>query len=205
MGNPSRGIQGDEVPRPPPREDLTGEQILDLVSGISGDPEITGRDFDPATLNIPEVGGDNNHHHAGIIGRFLEIEKYGGVIASAERQMIGLLERRVFGSDRIEPCDEGLDIAGGIPIPALELVFLGIQILLTTREGGILTELESTVDSIHSAQSGGQHRTDHEGWASPLLQIERENIRGVGKEIGAEVFLHLGASKLVEVGLDLRA
>ena len=95
------------------------------------------------------------------------------IVGAEEGEVVGLVERLVLAADGVETGDERLDVAGDVPIASLVLVFLGVEVLLSARQGSVLTKFEAAVDAVDATERRGQHGADHEGWAASLLQVLR--------------------------------
>src|SRR5258708_28870688 len=88
-----------------------------------------------------------------------------------------------------------------VAIPGANLVFLRVEILL--RPGFLraaFAELEGgAVDAVVGAQRSGQEEPRGERGASTRLQVLREDVRGVGPQVGPEVLADRWLGQLVEV------
>ena len=54
----------------------------------------------------------------------------------------------------VQPGDIGFDVAGLVPVPDLDLVFLGIEIFFAARDRFVFEQFEAVIDAV----SGGQRR-----------------------------------------------
>src|SRR6266851_9520668 len=104
------------------------------------------------------------------------------------------MQRGVVVANTIEQSDELLDVARPVPIAGLYLVFLRIQVLLSSGYRSILAQFVATIYSIRRRQRRGQHQSHREGRAPAGLQNIGKNIRSVSKEIRPEIFSRLAVS-----------
>src|SRR5262245_53759369 len=109
------------------------------------------------------------------------------------------LKRAVLLSDSVYSRDPILDVPGCIPIALFELVLLGIEILLTTRQRLVLAQLVSAVDSVKRRKRRRHKHSNHERRAAALLKNNREDVRRVRPQIRSKVFAHLSLRKLGEI------
>ena len=73
-------------------------------------------------------------------------------------------------------------------IPDLDLVFLGVEVLLTAwPHGDVLGELEPAVDAVARPERGGEDESRDEGRPPAVLQVLVQDIRRIGEEIRTKV------------------
>ncbi len=144
-----------------------------------------------------EVHRDQDHVVAG--GGHLAVEEDVGAAGGVEAQPAHRVERPVLATDRVEPGDVVLEVAGGVPVAHPDLVLLGGLVLLAPGQGRGLPELEAAVDAPHRGQGGGQRRPHAEGGRASALEHLGEDVRGVDEEVPAEVLGHLRAGQLLQV------
>src|SRR6202035_3836900 len=82
----------------------------------------------------------------------------GVVEADAEMR----LQRRVSAPDVVEPGDLGDDVAGRLPIPGADFVFLRRGIFLAAGQRARLAQLKPAIDAKEARQGRGERRTDQE-------------------------------------------
>src|SRR3954452_19230073 len=70
---------------------------------------------------------DRNRDRIGLIHGLLDETDRVVVFDAEEAQFAGLLQRRVVAPDPVEFGYEGLNVAGLVPIPYLDLVFFGVE------------------------------------------------------------------------------
>src|SRR5437588_750481 len=167
---------------------LAGDEIFDCFDPMPR----TGRpDLDLAEMK-PEFARtllrERHRDSRGIVvrRRFFDVADDLRVVDLCETQVARLLQGRIGSANAIYLSDIALDIARPIPIPALELVFLGIEVLLPSRYRLVFEQLEAVVDAVARGQRGGEHepRLEHPWLAG--LQMEGKNVRRIDEEIGAE-------------------
>ena len=109
-------------------------------------------------------------------------------------KVVVFLQGRILAPDTIDACNERLQAVRAVDIPGSYLVFFGVQILFAVGlPGDVLSEFESrSVYAVVGAQGRGQCKSDHERRSAAHLEIFRQNIRGIGPQIGPEEFPHRG-------------
>src|SRR6266853_1299017 len=92
--------------------------------------------------------------------------------------------------DLVDERDQLAQAVRAVAIPGADLVFLRVEVLLRAGFlGAALAELEGgPVDAVIGAQRRGQQEPRGERGASTGLQVLREDVRGVGPQVGPEVF-----------------
>src|SRR5215470_14684336 len=75
------------------------------------------------------------------------VEEHVGTVRLAKADVASRVERGVPATNAVEPPEVVLDVAGTVPVPHADLVFLRIQVLLGSGVGLGLAELESAVDA----------------------------------------------------------
>ena len=91
---------------------------------------------------------DGDGDGVGLVDRFLHEADDVAVIDRKEAQLTGLLQRRVCPAGAVEIADVGLDIARFVPVPHLDLVFIGIEIFFAAWYRLVFQKLESVVDAV---------------------------------------------------------
>ena len=118
-----------------------------------------------------------------------------------EVQALVALEGWILPPDPIHPRNKILQALLLLQVPGADLVLFGIEIFLTafgTR--AMLAEFEGwAIDAIGGAKRGREHQAYEKGRAATVLEILRENIGGVGPQMGAEIFTDFGLRELGEV------
>src|SRR6202171_789031 len=121
------------------------------------DPQPHAAPLAPADLDVAERKPefvhlarqrDGRNDRVGLIDRFLDKADDVAVIDRNEAQLAGLLQRGVFAPGTVEVADVGLDIAGLVPIPHLDLVFFGIELFFLAGYWIVFQEFEPVVDAV---------------------------------------------------------
>jgi hypothetical protein len=142
------------------------------------------------------------HHHEDDVvprGGHLCVKQNRVVIGVIEAQVRERLKRAVLFPDSVYARNPVLDVSGRIPIAFLKLVLLGIEILLTTRQGLVLAQLVSTVDSIKGRKRRSHKHPNHECRAAALLNHKREDVGCVRPQVRPKIFAHFSLRKLREI------
>src|SRR5215469_8931850 len=144
----NRRIELDVISAAPPRVRGIAQQIVHMISIALNLPELINRHIDEAVL-FPigiEIHYDKNNIVAG--SSHLGVEQNRVVLCKVKSQVIVKMKRAIFPSDFVQPCNPIFNVSRSIPIPLFELVFFGIEILLTIRQSLVLAQLVSAVDAI---------------------------------------------------------
>ena len=137
------------------------------------------------------------------VDRLLDEADHLAVLDAEEAQIAGLLQRGIAAADVIEPGDIGLDVAGLVPVPDLDLVLLGIEIFLATRYRLVFEQFEAAVDAVGGGQRRGQRGARFERPGFAALQMIGQDIGRVDEEI-RPVEIALGVTgQLGQILLDL--
>ena len=79
-------------------------------------------------------------------------------------------------------------LSGSREIPDLDLVFLGVEVLLTAwLHGDVLGELEPAVDAVARPERGGEDESRDEGRPPAVLQVLVQDVRRVGEKVRTQV------------------
>src|SRR5260370_15268584 len=103
--------------------------------------------------------------------------------------------------DLVDERDQLAQAVRAVSIPGADLVFLRVEIFLRPRFlRAAFAELEGgAVDAVVGAQRSGQEEPRGERGASTRLQVLREDVRGVGPQVGPEVLADRWLGQLAEV------
>src|SRR5258708_3430616 len=129
------GIDAQAYAPPFERMTLAGDEIFHGRDGTAR-IAVTDRDAAERKPDLARIAGqcDRGHHHiAALVDRFLDEADYIAVLDIDKAQIGGLLQRRIAAPDPVERGDIGLDIARLLPVPNLDLVFLGVEIVFPAR------------------------------------------------------------------------
>src|SRR5688572_27614858 len=107
--------------------------------------------------------------------RLLEEPDHFTVVDLCKTQIGGLQQGGIASSNRVERADVVLDISGLVPIPSLQLVLLGVQIFLFSRDRLVLEQLESVVDAVVARQRCRERDTRLEDPRLAALEMERQD------------------------------
>ncbi len=113
------------------------------------------------------------------------------------------VQRRVGAADLVQPADLGRDIAGPVPVPDADLVFLGIDVLLAPSQGAGLAKLEAVVHPPEPRERAGERGADQERRPPAGLEKEGIDVRRVDEEMRTEEIRHRLFGKLGEVRSQL--
>ena len=96
-------------------------------------------------------------------------------------------------------------LSGLLQVPVPDLVFFRIQIFFAALiPGPVLTEFKRrAIDAIGGAERGGEYQARHEGRPATVLEVFRQNIRGVGPQVRTEILAHFRLGQLGEVARQL--
>src|SRR5262249_45664270 len=99
-----------------------------------------------------------------------------------------IVERRVVAADAVQPGDRSANVSWAIPIPRLDLVFLGVEVLLATGDRRRLAELEAAIHAPKARKRRRQNGANLERGASASLQEWRGDVGGVKGKGGGGKF-----------------
>ncbi len=116
-----------------------------------------------------------------------------------EPQIGKLLQRRVRLPQPVDEGDIRLDVALAVPIPRLDLVFLGIEIFLLAGECPRLAELEAAVKAVVAGKRRREHEADLKAGPAARLQIGRVDVGRVDEEVRPKVLRHVAGGELGEI------
>src|ERR1700682_4530350 len=128
---------------------FAGDQIFQRGdrAAIAGHADLDVAEREPEFVYLARER-DRDDNAVGLIDRFLDEADDVTVIDRNKAQIACLLQRRVFPAGAVEIADIGLDIAGLVPIPHLDLVFFGIEIFLAAWYGFVFEKFESVADAV---------------------------------------------------------
>src|SRR5215471_1013084 len=133
---------------------LAGYQVFDRLDSV---PRPGWTDIDVAKMEPelarPVLGQRHRHRHRILaIDRLLHVANDSSIVDLGEAKPARLQQRGIGAADAVKPADIVLDVAGLVPVAELQLVFLGIEIFLFTRNSLVLHEFESVVDAVVSRE-----------------------------------------------------
>ncbi len=138
---------------------FAGHQVFHRgdVAAIVGHADLDIAQRRPEFMDVARQrdGGDDA---VGLVDRFLDEGDDVGVLDWEKMQIAGLLQRRVLPAGAVEIAEVGLDIAGLVPIPHLDLVFFGIEIFFPAGDRLVLEQFETAVDTVGAGQRGSERR-----------------------------------------------
>src|SRR6202165_5718053 len=186
------------------RVSLAGDQVLDRgdVAAIAGAADLDVAERKPEFVHLARQR-DGRNDRVGLIDRFLDKADDVAVIDRNEAQLAGLVQRGVFAPGTVEVADVGLDVAGLVPIPHLDLVFFGIEIFFLAGYWIVFQEFEPVVDAVGARQRSGKRdaRLEHPGLAA--LQMVGQDVWRIDEEIRAIEIAFRISRQLVQVLLQL--
>src|ERR1700738_5063719 len=158
---------------------FSGEQVF---NGFDAPPRRRRADLDLAEME-PELPRallcQRDRYCDGVVAghRFLDIADHVLIIDVRKAEIAGLQQRGICFANAVEPSDIGLDIAGPIPVPGLELVLFRVEVFLPPGNRRVLEKLESLVDAIAAGQRSGEGDAGLEHPGLTALQV-------IGQDIG---------------------
>src|SRR5258708_1323244 len=111
-------------------------------------------------------------------------------------QIPPLVKCRVVAPDGIQPGNGGANIAGSVPIPGCDLVFLGIDVFLAAGNRRRLAQLESAIHAPYARERAGEYGADLERRPAAALQERRIDVGRVDEEVWPQIF---AARRLAEL------
>ena len=184
---------------------FSGEHVLD---GFDASPRLGWADLDLAEME-PDLPWallcQRDRYCDGIVGahRFLDIADHVRIIDLRKTEIAGLQQRGIGFANAVERPDIGLDIAGPIPVPGLELVLFRVEVFLPPGNRRVLEKLEAVVDAIAAGQRSGEGDAGLEHPGLTALQVIGQDIGCVDEEIGPKVFPLRVARELAQIRLQL--
>ena len=124
MGRSVVGIECNEVPRTPPVEFLTGEEILHHIFLFRAYAELLEWDVNKRALRVPRI--DRHHEDDEFIkggSGFAEAEDL-VILGGVNAKVVVFTQGTVIAADMVEARYIVLDIPRRVPVAAFELVFL---------------------------------------------------------------------------------
>src|SRR5450830_268660 len=144
VGMPVR-IEAQRLTPAVPVETPLLQQIFDLQMAIVGQAKIFQRQVDFAMLRLERIEIDRHQHHvvaetlgAGGVGRRPATSRFNEVqdVVVAHRQEAHAqmtLQGWIFGTQTIQARNVVDDVAGTLPVPGADFVFLGVQVFFLAR------------------------------------------------------------------------
>src|SRR6266404_269876 len=156
-------------------------------------------------MHVIETQIHHHEHNVGAVCSTLTVAQEFRIIHRMEVQALIALEGWILAPDPIHPRHKLLQAMTLLQVPRTDLVLFRIEIFLTAFEAWTrLAEFEGwTIDAIGGAERGGQHQAYEKGRSATVLQILRENIRGVRPQMWAEILTDVGPGQFGEVARDL--
>jgi hypothetical protein len=151
----------------------------------------------------PGIEADGNQQRIAPVRSGLRIIKHRVVEGIEELEAQMAVQRRIGAADLVQPADLGLDIAGSVPVPGADLVFLGIDVLLPPSQCAGLAKLEAVVHPPEPRERACERRADQERRPSAGLEKEGIDVRRVDEEMRAEEIRHRLFGKLREIRGEL--
>src|SRR5262249_57052428 len=184
---------------------LSGNQIFKCLDPMAraGRPDLDLAEMKPE-LAWALFRERHRDRHGIILGdRLFHVADDPAIVDLRKPQVARLQQRGVGLANAIDLSDKAFDIPRPVPVPGLELVFLGIEVLFPSRYGLVLDKLEAVVDAIAGRQRCGEHEAcfEHPGLAA--LQVEWKNVGRVDEEVGPEIFALRIPGDLAQIGLQL--
>src|SRR2546421_1044163 len=164
MGRRNLRVELDVMMGAGPDVARVAEQIVYLVRLLGVDTGGVGREEDPAPLDRMGIDVDDGQDDVVLRLGPLTVGQQLAVVQRVEAQTPVGLQGGVLAADAVDPGDQVAQAVRLLQVPGADLVFLGVQVLLTPGlERPALAELEGrTVDAVAGPQGCGQHQTGHE-------------------------------------------
>ena len=90
-------------------------------------------------------------------------------------------------------------MAGAIPVPRLDLVFLGVEVLLSAGDRRRLAQFEAAIDAVVAAERRRQHQPRAEAGAPARLEEQRIDVGRVDEEVRPHRVAAFGGRQLDQV------
>ena len=191
MHRPLVWIESDVIAAAVPIEALAGQQIVHRVRVAPvGETKLFEGHFHKSCLVMVRIEIDGDQDDVVPRRSGLGVPEDLVVVRRQETQVIVEMQRAIVPADVIELGDVLLDVPGRVPIPALELVFFAVVILLAAGKGGIFAQLETAVDAVNRRECRRERRPDHERGPPAVLEEERQDVRRIREKVPAEIILH---------------
>src|SRR5829696_1312060 len=163
-------------------------ELLDYVTLGLPNPELPQRELHVRIVSHIRV--EVHRDEDGVIPGPLAVEEYVVVRGLVEGEVLQVVECRVVAPDLVYSPYVVLDVVGSVPVPDLVLVYLRVLVVhggagLSPRD--VLTQLEAAVDTVGARQRGGEHEPHLERGPAAELEDVRQDVVGVGEEVGAHV------------------
>src|ERR671910_3061867 len=197
-------VEPDPEPASRSRNFPFRHELLHDVTLVLRDPKLPQRELHVRVVGL--VGVEVHRDEDGIVPGPFTVEEYVVVRGRIEREVLQILERGVLVPDLVYPLYVLLDVSRTVPVPDLVLVHLGILVVyggtrLAPR--GVLAQLEAAVYTVGTRQRGREHEPHLECGAAAELEDVRQDVVGVGEEVGAHVLLRPVLRKFRQVLYDL--
>ena len=129
---------------------LAGDQVLD--GGDVAALAVDGRSAMSPSGNQNSCGSRDSAiataTAVGLVDRFLDKADDVAVVDRMKRRLLVCCRAALARRTRLSSRDIGLDVAGLVPIPHLDLVFFGIEIFFPARDRLVLQQFEAVVDAV---------------------------------------------------------
>src|SRR5919197_118833 len=193
-------IQLHKIAPPAPGVVAGGDEIVQLVSVAWRAVEIH-----PARLHITRV--QVHHDEDEIVPGLLGVADELVIVRRMEAQAPVALQRRVLAPHLIQPCDERPQALGPLTVPALDLVLLGVEVLLTAwLARRILHQLErGPIHAVVRRERRGEHQPRDERRSPAVLQILVQDVRRIRPDVRPEIFARGMLRQLGEILRELPA
>ena len=183
---------------------LIRQKVMRHIRLIFIDAQLFKRQFQPSCLYVARIEINDNDYDIRIIARSFVVRKQLVIFYLAKPYVARHLEGRVFTADRIKARKEIFNVARRIPVPALDLVLLGIKILFLALDRRVDAKLERRpVDTVIRREGRRHHCAHSERRPSPVLQMLGEDVGRVRPEVRTEKFCRLGLRKFGQIFLEL--
>src|ERR1700730_834938 len=205
QGRISLLINAQAHPTPFDGVTLAGDQIFDCFDPAARAGR-TDLDFPTMEPELPRLllrQCHCNSHGIVVRHRFLHVADNLAVVDLRKTHVARLQQSSIGSANSIELSYLAVDVVRPIPVPGLELIFLGIEVLLLSRYRLVLEQLETVIDAVTARQRRGKRETRLEHPGLTGLQVQGKNVGCIDEEIWPEIFPLRITRNLAQISLQL--
>src|SRR5205823_6271286 len=132
---------------PLPERALAGEKIVHLVRLVLRNAQAIQRHVQDRFLSRVGIEADGGQQQARAVIGSLGVEQDALVVRAMKVKVAVALQRAVLAPGPVEGGDPVLDVARALEVPRHELVLLGVEVFLLSRQRAVLAQLVAAVDA----------------------------------------------------------
>src|SRR5215831_4822809 len=148
------GLERNPLHAAAPKMLGAAQQLFHFECFILTDADLVQRNLDVAFARLEGIEADHDQYAVAEVFGALAIEQHVVVSRGIETQVVQLVKGGIVAADRIYARYILLDVSRTVPVPHLELVFLGAVVLLLIRYGAVLAQFIAAIDPVEAAQGG---------------------------------------------------